>query len=279
MAIVSETTDPRTGATFTLDRLELKGDVLIVSGRWADVREVRFTRPELLTSDGERTRALPAHRPWTPRGAQRWTVKFPWEADPEGLRGARISVGEGIVVPVVGDDGPVPTREPADDEGPAGKKKPAAKKPAAKKAAGAKKTTGTTKRKAAALPEEASTAQLRRRIRRLEGELDTLREERDAAVEAAETLRQQLHAAQEEVQRRPPPQERSAGWTGDEDEEAIGMRMKPRTVLPGDDLERMPAPPMRSRLSESDLVAIRLGATLAALVGFVLLIVLLGILF
>ena len=48
MSILSEVTDPRTGVSFALDRMDLEDGVVSVTGRWSEVREVRFSRPALV---------------------------------------------------------------------------------------------------------------------------------------------------------------------------------------------------------------------------------------
>jgi hypothetical protein len=88
---------------FELERFEVTGDRLEISGRWFGVRGMRFVRPSLLlrSPDGERPLlALLEHKPWAAIDGAPWLAAFPWrggEADPAR---ARLAVAQNIVVPL-----------------------------------------------------------------------------------------------------------------------------------------------------------------------------------
>ena len=68
----------RAGVSFELERLELEGDELVVSGFWSGVRGLRFVRPTLV-SDDQRILATLEHKPWAPSSDAPWMAAFPWD--------------------------------------------------------------------------------------------------------------------------------------------------------------------------------------------------------
>jgi hypothetical protein len=65
---------------FELEQFERSGDRLRVSGRWSDVRGMRFMRPTLTVGD-RRVLAVLDHKPWAPEEGQPWIAEFPWDGD------------------------------------------------------------------------------------------------------------------------------------------------------------------------------------------------------
>lgn len=85
---------------FELDRFELEGDRLELSGRWFGVRGRRFVRPSLaLVAEAGRVRALAdlEHKPWAPEDGQSWEAAFPWYPDADVLE-AELSVSPDITI-------------------------------------------------------------------------------------------------------------------------------------------------------------------------------------
>ena len=66
---------------FELERFELEGDRLELSGRWFGVRGRRFVRPTLTPLGGhDRSRMLAdlEHKPWAAQDGELWEAAFPW---------------------------------------------------------------------------------------------------------------------------------------------------------------------------------------------------------
>ena len=65
---------------FELEQFERSGDRLRVSGRWFNVRGMRFMRPTLTVGD-RRVLAVLDHKPWMPEEGETWIAEFPWDGD------------------------------------------------------------------------------------------------------------------------------------------------------------------------------------------------------
>jgi hypothetical protein len=89
---------PRLGVTFELDRLEVEGDHLVVSGRWTGVRGMRFVRPTLVVG-GRQILATLEHKPWTPTD-QPWIAAFPWD-HARDVTDVALVVAPSVTVPLV----------------------------------------------------------------------------------------------------------------------------------------------------------------------------------
>lgn len=91
----------RAGVSFELERLDLEGDELIVTGHWSGVRGLRFVRPTLLADD-RRILATLEHKPWAPSLDRTWIAAFPWDRDDVELAGLALTVGSQVTVPLDG---------------------------------------------------------------------------------------------------------------------------------------------------------------------------------
>src|SRR5207247_5379144 len=89
-----------TDARFQVDAVEVREDELVVTGRWHDVRGLRFVRPTLLAGDSE-VLASVEHKPWDP-GTEPSVATFPWEGDPPDLDETRLNVAPRITVSLAG---------------------------------------------------------------------------------------------------------------------------------------------------------------------------------
>ncbi|MDP2710375.1 MAG: hypothetical protein Q8O56_04085 [Solirubrobacteraceae bacterium] len=89
----------REGVTFEIERLELEGDELVVSGFWSGVRGLRFVRPTLL-SDEHRILATLEHKPWAPSPEAAWTAAFPWNGGDVDIGKLALAVGSQVTVPL-----------------------------------------------------------------------------------------------------------------------------------------------------------------------------------
>jgi hypothetical protein len=171
----------RAGVTFELERLDLEGDELVVSGHWSGVRGLRFVRPTLVADD-RRILATLEHKPWAPSLDRAWTAAFPWEGDDVDVGGLALAVSPQVTVPL--DGAGVSEPQPAP--------KPKAK-PRAKKAKPPPARDPATSERASAEPEPAPAPEPQRdAVAQLEAELDAVSHERDA-------LRRRLADAQRHV--------------------------------------------------------------------------------
>ncbi len=103
------------GVTFELQRLELKGDTLVVGGFWSGVRGLRFVRPTLLVDD-RRILATLEHKPWIPAEDAPWIAAFPWDGDDVDAGGLALAIGSTVTVPLGGTPLTLPEPpEPASD--------------------------------------------------------------------------------------------------------------------------------------------------------------------
>ena len=197
--------------SFELDRFEVEGDRLELSGRWFGVRGRRFIRPTLtLIGEGGRSRVLAdlEHKPWAPEDGQPWEAAFPWFPDADA-RELELSVATDITIrlPAPGseldpaqrldvvkrDDPPAarPARSKRGDQAAADKTAPAARKPRPRRAA-----------KSPARNAELDA--LRQELSAVRSELEQVRAELEAALaasaesaDAAATVGVELDAARE----------------------------------------------------------------------------------
>lgn len=186
----------RAGVSFELERLDLEGDELVVTGHWSGVRGLRFVRPALVVDD-RRILASLEHKPWAPSLDRTWIAAFPWDRDDVDVGRLKLAVGSQVTVPL--DDAPSAAiksdaspavlesgsgREPApvtpirarasQRPEPEPESRPAAAAPAAASAT-------ATAAAPAPVPVAAPDA-----VAQLEAELDAVRCERDALVRRLE---------------------------------------------------------------------------------------------
>lgn len=94
---------------FELERFELDGDRLELSGRWFGVRGRRFFRPTLTpvgARDRSRMLADLEHKPWAAEDGEPWEAAFPWTG---GSRGGRYELS---VAPDISIELPPPGARP-----------------------------------------------------------------------------------------------------------------------------------------------------------------------
>lgn len=101
----------RAGVSFELERLDVEGGELVVSGHWSGVRGLRFVRPTLVASD-RRILATLEHKPWAPSLDSTWTAAFPWNGDDVDADDLVLAVSPQVTVPL-GDASAVPVPAPA----------------------------------------------------------------------------------------------------------------------------------------------------------------------
>ena len=89
----------RAGVSFELERLDVEGDELVVSGHWSGVRGLRFVRPTLVASD-RRILATLEHKPWAPSLDSTWTAAFPWDGDVVDADELALAVSPQVIVPL-----------------------------------------------------------------------------------------------------------------------------------------------------------------------------------
>jgi len=87
----------RAGVSFELERLDVAGDELVVTGHWSGVRGLRFVRPTLV-ADGRRILATLEHKPWAPSLDRTWIAAFPWDSDEVDVDGLALAVGSQVTV-------------------------------------------------------------------------------------------------------------------------------------------------------------------------------------
>lgn len=92
----AERAGPGSEAWFELERCELEDGRLVVSGAWHEVRGLRFVRPTLMAGDKEVLASLD-HKPWDP-GASPWVAAFPWPGDAPERDGLRLNVAPRVTV-------------------------------------------------------------------------------------------------------------------------------------------------------------------------------------
>ncbi len=97
----------RAGVTFELERLELDGDRLVVSGHWSGVRGLRFVRPMLLDRR-RRILATLEHKPWEPSLDRAWVAAFPWEGDVVDVDALTLAVAPQVTVALADAAAPQP---------------------------------------------------------------------------------------------------------------------------------------------------------------------------
>ena len=148
----------RAGVTFELERLDLDGDELVVSGHWSGVRGLRFVRPTLVADD-RRILATLEHKPGAPSLDRAWTAAFPWEGDDVDVGGLALAVAPQVTVPLDGaavslpGSGLTPPAKPRPRSRTAKAKAPAVPEPASEPAL-------ARKPKAKAVPEPATEPEL-----------------------------------------------------------------------------------------------------------------------
>jgi hypothetical protein len=110
----------RAGVTFELERLDVEGDELVVSGHWSGVRGLRFVRPTLVADD-RRILATLEHKPWAPSLDRTWVAAFPWDGDDVDLGRLTLAVAPQVTVPLgaAGAGVPAPTLELVPESEPA----------------------------------------------------------------------------------------------------------------------------------------------------------------
>ncbi|MEA2224126.1 MAG: hypothetical protein QOH83_2502 [Solirubrobacteraceae bacterium] len=191
----------RAGVTFELERLDLEGDELVVSGHWSGVRGLRFVRPTLVT-DNRRILATLEHKPWAPSLDREWTAAFPWDGDDVDVDGLALAVSPQVTVPL--DGALVSLRRPelapatnaktstttktkAKAKTKTKATKPAAPAPVPEAAASVPEAAAPAPEPAAPVPEPAAPVPAppeppsqRDRVAELEAELDAVSQERDA---------------------------------------------------------------------------------------------------
>jgi hypothetical protein len=106
----------RAGVSFELERLDLEGDELVVTGHWSGVRGLRFVRPTLVAED-RRILATLEHKPWAPSLDRTWIAAFPWDRDDVDVGGLALAVGSQVTVSL-GDAPPFDEPEPAPEPEP-----------------------------------------------------------------------------------------------------------------------------------------------------------------
>jgi len=100
----------RAGVSFELERLDVQGDELVVSGHWSGVRGLRFVRPTLVAAD-RRILATLEHKPWAPSLDQTWTAAFPWNDEDVEADELVLAVSPQVMVAL--GDGPAAVPQPA----------------------------------------------------------------------------------------------------------------------------------------------------------------------
>ena len=88
---------------FELERFErTREDRIEISGRWYGLRGRRFVRPVLnVHLDGgtrRRAIALLEHKPWAADDGKTWVAAFAWPKGIDGIEGAELEVGPGLIV-------------------------------------------------------------------------------------------------------------------------------------------------------------------------------------
>jgi len=92
-------THARAGAMFELERLDVGGGELVISGQWSGVRGMRFMRPTL-TVGTRRLLATLEHKPWAPEVDGPWIAAFPWSGGDVDAVDCWLDVAPGVVVPL-----------------------------------------------------------------------------------------------------------------------------------------------------------------------------------
>lgn len=95
----------RAGVSFELERLDVEGDELVVTGHWSGVRGLRFVRPTLVAED-RRILATLEHKPWAPSLDHTWIAAFPWDRDDVDVDGLALAVSPQVTVQL--GDAPLP---------------------------------------------------------------------------------------------------------------------------------------------------------------------------
>ncbi|HWC26233.1 MAG TPA: hypothetical protein VG474_06575 [Solirubrobacteraceae bacterium] len=100
----------RPGVSFELERLDLQGGELVVSGHWSGVGGLRFVRPTLVAED-RRILATLEHKPWAPSLDRTWVAAFPWDGGDVDADALALAVSPQVTVPL--GDAPVAVVEPS----------------------------------------------------------------------------------------------------------------------------------------------------------------------
>ncbi len=85
---------------FELNRFELDGDRLELSGRWFGVRGRRFVRPTLTPLGGRQLSRVLAdleHKPWPAEDGEPWVAAFPWDQNGAAVK-FELSVAPDITI-------------------------------------------------------------------------------------------------------------------------------------------------------------------------------------
>lgn len=177
----------RAGVTFELERLDLEGDQLVVTGHWSGVRGLRFVRPTLVSPD-RRILATLEHKPWAPSLDRTWIAAFPWDRGDVDVGGLTLAVSPQVAVAL--DDGSVvgaPAAAPLRGaQKPLRTSEPELREPEPEPAE-PERVTPPADRAARRLDAE--------RLARLEDELDGVTRERDAAQRDRDRALAQLDEA------------------------------------------------------------------------------------
>jgi hypothetical protein len=111
MAGAIQPASARAGVTFEVERAEVTDHLLVVTGRWAGVRGMRFMRPTLVV-DGRPLLATLEHKPWAPDDDP-WVAAFPWPGGKPNLKKMALAVAPSVTVALHPDadvDAPAPAR-------------------------------------------------------------------------------------------------------------------------------------------------------------------------
>ena len=209
------------GVGFEVERFEWTPDNRIeLTGRWFGLRGHRFLRPTLdVEVAGERRRMLAdlEHKPWAPEEGEPWTAAFTWRGEPAHFENAELTVAPDLAIQLPQPDNPREQTVAVEE----GERLPARPPRAAvletELAAALVEVQRLSDELARAQDaQRASEDDLRERFeaertraRGLETaaaeveahaglELEALRAERDAAIEARDALEEQLKAADAE---------------------------------------------------------------------------------
>jgi hypothetical protein len=116
----------RAGVMFELERLDLEGDRLVVTGHWSGLRGLRFVRPTLVIGDRQ-VHATLEHKPWAPTAGEPWVAAFPWKQDDHvDASDLELAVAPSVTVPLVPRDEDERETEPLAELGRTGAPQPQA---------------------------------------------------------------------------------------------------------------------------------------------------------
>jgi hypothetical protein len=272
----------RAGVSFELERLEMQGDELVVTGHWSGVRGLRFVRPMLVAED-QRILATLEHKPWAPALDRPWIAAFPWARGDLDVGALRLAVGSQVSV-ALGDAAEPqvelePLRAPAKSVPPQPDRLAeleAERGELARSLAGAERDRDRLRAQLdEAVAAREAAVRTRDRMELVHDESLQAREAAHAALATAQSQREEANAQRDEVllayrglqhhvQSERAHEERVAEADGERDPEApIGVRTMPaaRTVMA--ELQR-PALVSKLPFSVFDLWVMRVLGTVAA---------------